>query len=146
MKTLNQNLPVEASNQINSIYAQVDARIDEPQILIKAWSDYLNELNERLGLNLSTSFRAVIPLLFLQYYQLADIYVETAKYIFAEYIHLFILEPHSKKEHIRLESELITIAANILLVTIPFNQADEPRITEQINPNFDIEKFRQAIL
>ena len=146
MHTHNHTLSEIESNQINTIYRDVNERIDESRILLQAWSGYLNRLNLDLELDLSDSFIAVVPHLFVYYYNLDDVYVETAKYLFAEYVHFFILEPHKKGEGLMLDSDLITIAANIFYLTIPLNQPDEPRITQQLDPNFNFDKLKQSIL
>ncbi|MBN2743952.1 MAG: hypothetical protein JXR39_08670 [Marinilabiliaceae bacterium] len=145
MQTHNQTLSEIESNQINTIYRDVNDRIDESRILLQAWSGYLNRLNLDLELDLSDSFIAVVPHLFVNYNKLDDVYVETAKYLFAEYVHFFILEPHRKGESLMLDSDLITIAANIFYLTIPLNQPDEPRITKQLDPNFNFDKLKLAI-
>ncbi|PZX20102.1 hypothetical protein LX69_00555 [Breznakibacter xylanolyticus] len=146
MHTQNPTLSEIQNNQINTIYTEVNQRIDESRILLHAWSGYLNRLNIDLELNLSDTFIAVVPHLFVHYYNLDDVYVETAKYLFAEYVHFFILEPHNKGESKMLDSDLFTIAANIFYLTIPIILPDDPRITRQLDPNFDCEKLKQSIL
>ncbi|MBN2743979.1 MAG: hypothetical protein JXR39_08805 [Marinilabiliaceae bacterium] len=146
MHTHNHTLSEIENNQINTIYHEVNQRIDESRILLQACSGYLNRLNLDLELDLSESFIAVVPHLFVNYYNLDDVSIETAKYLFAEYVHFFILEPHRKGEGLILDSDLITIAANIFYLTIPFSQPDEPRITQQLDPNFNFDKLKLAIL
>ena len=146
MYTHNHTLSEIESIQINTIYRDINDRIDESRILLQAWSGYLNRLNFDLELDLSDSLVAVVPHLFVNYYKLDDVYVETAKYIFAEYVHFFILEPHKKGKKLMLDSDLITIAANIFYLTIPLNQPEDPRITKQLDPNFNFDKLKQTIL